>query len=255
MMTRAVISRGSVMHARHATANNHFSYGIFTLCLPLSGLANLKVAGLGINRFNLMSVLERDHGPRDGSPLLPWIRAVLAMHGLDEVADGEVVLQTMPRLCGYAFNPVSFWYCLDKQQRIRAVLAEVSNTFGEHHNYFVAHEDARPIEPGDVLNARKVFHVSPFFPVRGEYRFQFGLQGRELTVGINYIDSGMRVLTTRLAGRIEPLTAKRLWRAWLACPAMSFGVIARIHWQALKLLAKRVPFLGSKPLPIAQDAS
>ena len=94
---------------------------------------------------------------------------------------------TMPRMLGYVFNPVSFWFCRDRSGALRAVLCEVNNTFGESHCYLVHHDDLRPIEPDAWLDGRKAFHVSPFLPVEGGYRFRFRLdertrpRGRELS--------------------------------------------------------------------------
>ncbi|GAA5168415.1 DUF1365 domain-containing protein [Viridibacterium curvum] len=236
------------MHERHAPAVHRFVYRHFTLRLPLSQLAGLRVPLLGINRRGLMAVHERDHGPRDGSPLLPWIRAQLARNGLAEIADGEVILQTLPRLFGYVFNPVSFWFCHDSQGALRAVLAEVSNTFGGHHNYLVAHPDGRVIGPDDEIAARKLFHVSPFLDVQGTYRFRFRERGGFLFVAIDHADdAGETVLSTRMSGRLQPLTGRSLLRAWLSSPLLTFAVIGRIHWQALRLLVKRVPFVGARP--------
>ncbi|MDB5815535.1 MAG: cyclopropane fatty acid synthase [Rhodocyclales bacterium] len=246
MTPQASVSFGAAMHARHAPVRNRFSYGLFTLCLPLSKLAELRLPLFSINRFNLLAFHERDHGARDGSPLLPWIRELLTRHDLAQVADGEVMLQTLPRLFGYVFNPVSFWYCLDHDGQIRAVLAEVNNTFGGHHNYLIAHADGRAIENDDVLSARKILHVSPFFPVRGEYRFRFSQHNACLGVALDYYDGGMKMLSTRLSGRPLPLTTRNLLAAWMRCPLLTLGVIARIHWQALRLLFLRVPFLGAR---------
>ena len=246
MKPDACVSYGAAMHERHAPVSNRFSYGLFTLCLPLSRLGELRLPLLGINRFNFMAFHERDHGARDGSPLLPWIRELLARHGLGEIANGEVMIQTLPRLFGYVFNPVSFWYCLDNDNQIRAVLAEVNNTFGGHHNYLIAHVDGRIIENDDVLSARKLLHVSPFFPVRGEYRFRFWQRGGYAGVALDYFDGGMKMLTTRLSGRPQALTTRNLLAAWLRCPLLTLGVIARIHWQAVRLLMLRVPFLGAR---------
>ncbi|MFT3736147.1 MAG: DUF1365 domain-containing protein [Rhodocyclaceae bacterium] len=247
-MTRAEIAVGSVMHERHAPASHRFAYAHFTLRLPLSQLPALRVPLLGINRAGLMSFHERDHGPRDGSALLPWIREVLVRHGLAGVADGEVVLETMPRLFGYVFNPVSFWYCHDRAGGLRAVLVEVNNTFGGQHDYVIAHPDGRVIGPDDLFETRKAFHVSPFLDVRGSYRFRFRQRGGHGFVAIDHFDDvGQRLLTTRLAGRRQPLDGRSLLRAWLRCPLLTLAVIARIHWQALRLLIKRVPFVGARP--------
>lgn len=247
------LSLGAVMHARHVPVEHRFAYSAFTLCVPLSRLRAIDLPLLRVNRPAPLALYEKDHGARDGSPLLPWIHALLARHGVDS-ADGEIVLQTVPRLFGYVFNPVSFWYCHDRDGKLRAVLAEVNNTFGDRHNYLVVHPDQRPIEADDVLVAQKVFHVSPFFPVQGEYRFRFTRRGSQLTVGIDYWDAGVKQLTTRLAGQDRPLTSRALLGALLRCPLLSVGVIVRIHWQALRLALRRVRF-HSRPLPPAEETT
>lgn len=248
----ATVCFGAVMHKRHVGARNRFVYPTAFLRLPLGSVDRLSVPLLGIDRFNAFAFLSRDHGRRDGSPLLPWMREILRHHGLAEVCDGEVVLQTMPRVLGYVFNPVSFWCCHDAAGKLRVVLAEVSNTFGEHHNYLVHHPDCRPIEHGDELRASKVFHVSPFFPVRGEYRFRFESRGAVHAVAIDYWDGGEQQLTTRVGGRAQALTGGAMRKWMLRYPFMTLGVVARIHWQALRLALKRVSF-HRKPLPPIEE--
>lgn len=245
---------GQVMHHRFVPAGNRFVYPLFYLRLPLSQLDALRVPLLGINRFNLIKLDFRDYGARDGGHPLPWVRGMLKAQGLDEIANGEVVLQTFPRLLGYVFNPVSFWFCHDAAGALRAVLAEVSNTFGERHNYIVAHPDARPIASEETLTARKVFHVSPFFPVSGEYRFLFRGQGDARHVRIDYHDNGERVLATSISGRARALTGRALAAAVLRFPFMTLGVITRIHLQALKLWRLRVPFYR-KPQPPLEETT
>ncbi len=243
---------GSVMHARHAPVVNRFSYPLFFLRLPLSRIAMLNMRMLGVDRLAPMRVNLADHGSRDGSNPIDWARALLRRHGID--ADGEIVLQTMPRLMGYVFNPVSFLFCHDAQSQLRAVLCEVNNTFGERHNYLVAHADGRPIGPSDSLWARKVFHVSPFFPVRGEYRFRFVRRGAVRAVAIDYYDGGQLMLTTRVAGRAQPLSEAALLAALLRFPLMTLGVVARIHWQALRLALRRVTIFR-KPQPPLEETT
>lgn len=245
------VCRGSVMHARHLPALHRFTYSLFFLRLPLSRLEQLAGALLRIDRPGVLSLRYRDHGARDGSPPLPWIRRLLEAEGV-RGADGEVVLQTVPRLFGYVFNPVSFWFCHDRGGALRAVLCEVRNTFGEHHNYLVAHPDSRPISEADSLWARKVFHVSPFFPVRGDYRFRFSAEGGHSLVCIDYFEDGQRLLSTRLMGVAAQLNSGNLARAVLRFPLQAVAVVTRIHWQALRLWAKRVPFFR-KPEPPLQE--
>ena len=243
---------GAVMHERHVQAHNRFIYPTAFLRLPLTRLATLRAPLLGIERGNVFSFRNRDHGARDGSPLLPWIHALLRAQGVAEICDGEIVLQTMPRIFGFVFNPVSFWFCHDRAGALRVVLAEVSNTFGERHNYLVHHPDQRPIVSGDELRATKCFHVSPFFPVRGEYRFRFEQRGAVHAVSIDLWDGGELQLSTRLSGRAQALDGGAM-RKWLARqPFMTLGVVARIHWQALRLALRRVSFFRKPPPPIEE---
>ena len=245
---------GAVMHERHVRAHNRFVYRTAFLRLPLSRLDEIEVPLLGIDRPNVFSFRNRDHGPRDGSALLPWLRGILGRRGLSGVCDGEVMLQTMPRVLGYVFNPVSFWFCHDRSGALRVVLAEVNNTFGEHHNYVVHHPDLSPIGPGDELVAQKLFHVSPFFPVRGQYVFRFEDRSSVHAVSIELWDSGVRQLSTRVGGHAEPLSGGAMAKWLLNQPFMTLGVVARIHWQALRLAIRRVSFHRKPPPPIEETS-
>ncbi len=250
---RAWLYSGQVMHRRFSPAAHGFRHRLFFLRLRIDGPAVALPWLCSRNRWNLCSFHDADHGPRDGSALEPWIRAQLARHGLD-CADGAIWLQTFPRVLGYVFNPVSFWLCHDRAGALRAVLAEVSNTFGEHHNYLLAHEDARPIAAGDWLEARKVFHVSPFFPVSGGYRFRFSDAGERCNFRIDYEDAQGHRLVTAIGGRARPLTAAGIGGALLRHPALTLGVMLRIHYHALRLWLKRVPFFP-KPLPPVEETT
>jgi DUF1365 family protein len=181
---------GAIGHRRRRPVVNAFRYPAFCLRLPLSRLAELPSRGIALDRRGAIAFHERDHGPRDGSPLLPWIRARLAREGVD--ADGEVVLHAFPRMLGYVFNPVSFWVAYDRRGAVRAVLAQVNNTFGEQHEYLVAHADRRPIRDGEPLEARKVFHVSPFCDVRGRYAFRFAFGGARWRASTTSTATGRR---------------------------------------------------------------
>jgi hypothetical protein len=242
---------GEVMHSRLRPRRNRFVYRVFFLRVRVDRLDALRGPLFSLDRWNLFSLHRRDHGARDESELEPWIRGLLAHEGLDS-ADGEIWLQTFPRMLGYVFNPVSFWLCHDRAGALRTVLCEVNNTFGERHNYLLAHPDQRPILPGDRLTARKVFHVSPFCEVEGRYRFQFDLTGETCAVRIDYADAQGPLLATAVRGRSKALTARSLVRAFLGYPWMTLGVIVRIHWQALRLWVKGVPFFSKPPPPIQE---
>lgn len=238
---------GHVMHRRLRPAVNAFAYPVFFVRLPLARLADADNALFRIDRPGLMSFHQKDHGPRDGSPLLPWIQKLLRQHGLPD--DGEVVLQTFPRVLGYVFNPVSFWYCHDRDGKLVAVLAEVSNTFGGHHDYLLFNPNRSPLRDGQELKAAKQFHVSPFCEVEGSYRFRFQVREQRAVAHIDYDDASGPLLLTAISGRTQALTASALLAAFLRMPLLTIGVMARIHWQALKLWIKGVPFVGAHAKP------
>lgn len=237
---------GHVMHRRLRPAGNRFVYPVFFVQLPLRRLAEAACPVFSIDRPNLLSFRSRDHGPRDGSALLPWIERRLADAGLR--ADGEIMLQTFPRVLGYLFNPVSFWYCHDRDGRLIAVLADVHNTFGGSCDYLL-HEHGAPLADGGVLRAAKRLHVSPFNQVTGRYRFRFVRGAARELVRIDYDDSEGELLHTAISGVAHAWSTRALLAAFLRMPFLTLGITARIHWQALKLWLKGVPFHGADPGP------
>lgn len=237
-MTRSVaggLVLGKVFHQRLRPRAHAFRYSVPYLCVPLSRTD-------WFDRGGLVALNSADHGARDGAPLEPWMRAILRQHALDRVCDGEILLLTLPRQFGYVFNPVSFWYCLDRQGGLRAVLCEVANTFGDAHNYLVAHDDGRPIDPDEWIQGRKVFHVSPFLPVEGVYRFRFAVDEGAVDAQIHYHDSQGLMLATSLGGTRCTLDRIAVLRRFVANPLVALAVIFRIHWQAFGLWRKRTRF-------------
>lgn len=248
MNPRPQLFLGHVMHRRLRPVVNAFVYPVFYVQLPVRDLAAGNCGIFGVDRSNLLSFRSRDHGARDGSPLLPWIQALLREHGLAD--DGEIMLQTFPRVCGLLFNPVSFWFCHNRAGELIAVLAEVNNTFGGHHNYLL-HRAGAALRDGEELRADKLFHVSPFNEIEGGYRFRFHLARPIPLARIDYDDADGELLLTAISGKAQAWTARALLGAFLRMPLLTAGVVFRIHWQALKLWLKGVPFRGahvSQPL-------
>lgn len=238
-----LIGLGQVRHTRLRPARNAFAYPTYFLLLPMRRLRDRPAAALLRNRFGLISFHDRDHG--DGrADSLAWLEETLAREGVHD-ADGEVWLHTYPRVLGLTFKPVSFWYCHRDDGSLAAILAEVNNTFGERHVYLLRGEQ---LHFGQELRAAKVFHVSPFCAIEGDYRFRFMRTAERIVARIDHDDRVGPLIETSVSGRLEPLDAASTRRAFFGVPLMTLGVIARIHWQALKLWAKRVPFFH-KPAP------
>ncbi|MFM0552955.1 DUF1365 domain-containing protein [Paraburkholderia sediminicola] len=239
---------GKVMHERQRPKHHRFTYPVFCVRCDLDRLASLDSAWFGIDRWRPLSVYRRDHGPRDGSDLATWMREQLSAAGIEE-ANGRIWLQAFPRVFGYAFNPVSFWFCHDRDGQLRALLAEVRNTFGERHSYLLSANDNAPITANTRLMCRKVLHVSPFCRVEGGYTFRVKEACNSASVSIDYHDADGLLIRTALGGRLTPLTRASALAALLRQPLLTVGVVARIHWQALRLALKKAPFYGEHPAP------
>jgi DUF1365 family protein len=252
MPIRDWLYSGTVLHRRLRPKANAFRYAVFFLRFPLDRIDELPNLVFSVNRFNLLSFHFADHG--DGRTPRAWIGELLAAEGIHD-ADGEIVLQTFPRVLGFVFNPVSFWYCHGADGTLRAILAEVNNTFGERHCYLLRAGEGLPIRQGQELAAAKVFHVSPFCRIEGGYRFRFHEAARDgarqVVARIDYHDAEGALLLTSVSGRARAFSAPALIRAFITHPLMTMGVVARIHWQAARLFLKGVPFVR-KPAPPAQ---
>ena len=153
-------------HGRKGPVSNAFRYAIDYVLIDLAAERPLPTL-FSRNQFNLMSLFDSDHGgaPKEGRGLA-WARDVLKAENLP--GQERILLLAQPRLLGHVFNPVSFWLCLDAKDKLRVVIAEVSNTFGQRHSYLCYKDDLSPITAKDRLGAQKIFHVSPFQPVEGD---------------------------------------------------------------------------------------
>lgn len=254
-MLNPLINFGQVKHSRLRPVKNRFSYGVFTLKIPMRERARnpnlLQQHGIGDNRWAFYSFYDADHGDASRDSLA-WVESIFTQEGIS-IVDGEIWLQTFPRVLGYVFNPVSFWIYTDAKQAVRAILAEVNNTFGERHCYLLHKQDGSELRSGETLVSQKIFHVSPFCDVSGEYRFRFlfskdSMRKVDSVCRIELFTDQAPLIYTSISGQDYPLSKSSLKRAKLHYPMMTFGVITRIHWQALKLWLKGVPF-HSKPAP------
>jgi len=245
---------GSTFHGRRGAVENAFTYSIDYVMLDAEAPHPRAPWLFGRNRAGLAALHDTDHGgpPKQGRGA-PWAREVLAAHGLADLTGGALMLLAQPRMLGHVFNPVSFWLAHDAEGRMRAVIAEVSNTFGDRHSYLCVRDDRQPITREDTLSAQKIFHVSPFQPIGGGYTFRFDIRRDRVGVWIDFSTGNEGVLAT-LTGKRGPLTTRAVLRSALRRPFGARRVLALIHWQALKLWWKGAPY-RVRPEPPEREVS
>jgi uncharacterized protein len=218
----AQIGIGVVRHRRLRPVAHAFAYRTYFLMLPMRSLRVQACRALNRNRFGWLSFHDHDHG--DGrADALAWIDDLLLGEGIRD-AHGEVWLHCYPRVLGYAFKPVSFWHCERADGTLAAIVVEVNNTFGERHCYLLAGDD---LGYGRDLSARKVFHVSPFCTVNGQYRFRFmrtaagAHDGGRCVARIDHEDSQGSLLLTSVSGQLLPLNAASVPSARSQCQKLT----------------------------------
>ncbi len=241
---------GQTYHGRKGEIANAFRYSVDYVLFDAE--AGLRMPSFfRRNAPALASVWDRDHGgaPHKGRGA-DWVRDVLQQYQIAGVTKIELLAQ--PKVLGHVFNPVSFWLCR-KAEALIAVIAEVTNTFGERHSYLVHHPDQRPIAPEDRLQARKIFYVSPFQPIEGGYEFRFDITEDRVGVWIDY-SRGKGGLIATLTGRRKALTNRSILGMLLRRPFGSRRVLALIHWQALKLWWKGARY-RTRPTPPQEEVS
>ncbi len=195
------------------------------------------------NKPGLISIQDKDHGFRDGRPLRAFVEYALAQQNL--IAFGaRITFVTIPRLLGYAFNPISFYYCYDKQGRLGAVLHQVKNTFGGQVAYLL------PVHGEGLIrqSAPKRMYVSPFFDMRGGYRFALTPPGEKLAVSIQYGDATQKRMTATMVLIAQPFTDASILRLLAQMPFAPMKVMMAIHWQALKLYLRGAKFHSVPPI-------
>jgi len=241
------VVRARVVHSRREPVSNSFAYGIECLLLDEALLAGTRKSRLfSYGRPNLVSLHPSDHGIPDCDGM-EGARRVARDAGVSGIE--TVLLLTHPRYWGYTFNPVSFWFLVGAADNLRAVLAEVHNTFGDRHGYFCKGENGADIGRDRWIVAAKRFHVSPFFDIAGEYRFRFLLDEARVAVRIVYDDGAGGGLDTAIAGSRRPFNDRELALSLLRRPFGAARTTALIHWQALRLWRKGVPFRRRPPPP------
>lgn len=253
-MAESALYVGRVTHRRVSPRPHELAYRVYWLAMDVDELAATarRLSWLSLDRFNLFSIHARDYGDGSARPLRQQVSETLGRAGLAH-AGARIVLFTMPRVLGYAFNPISIYFCHDAEGRLAATLYEVNNTFGERHSYLfkVAENEARPI----VQTHAKAFYVSPFLPMDMAYEFRLLPPDEEMGLSIATRDAGGPVLFAAMTGRRRALTGPALLRVFFTHPLLTLKVVAGIHWHALRLWLKRVPLAPRRPPPPPEPVS
>ncbi|MFD2255690.1 DUF1365 domain-containing protein [Luteolibacter algae] len=242
----------SINHTRVLPKKHRFDYRVFMLAVDLDRFPKLSL--LSKNRFNLFSVDQRDHINTDPSKTLREnLIAWLSQQGQSIPGDSRIHLVTFPRILGYSFNPVSFYYIYSKENQYLTAIAEVTNTYREMKLYHLGGVTDGKIDH----HTAKRFYISPFSNPNDSFRFRLGGLCRDWRVNIDNLSGTEVTLFSSIRGRKRPMTDLRLLWFAVKYPLLSILIIIRIHYQALVLFCKKVPYFKKTTdiLPESRQAS
>ena len=238
MIKESFLYNGEVIHKRFKPKQHYFKYKVFSLLIDLDELDTIHkfIPFFSYNKFNLISFFDKDHGNRDGSSLISWVKNNLNKLSIKH-NNIKIKLLCYPRILGYVFNPLSIFFIYGENSKLIAILYEVKNTFGEQHTYAFKieskHEKIRN-------NCEKKFYVSPFMDLSSKYYFKVLPPGEKLSVIIDQRDEEGKLLFASQDGRRTNLTSKNLLFSYIKHPFMSFKIIVAIHFEALRLWMKGI---------------
>ena len=240
MINHPILIDGDIMHHRLFPKQNSFNYKSSYIAFPVSKSNELKKTVFSLNKFNLFSLYKSDYGDGNTEDLTRWLNTILQENNINNI--DNIVLVTHPRLLGYAFNPVSFWLCFDKDDNLIAVLNEVKNTCGQKHHYLCFKDNLLPITSNDCLEAKKEFYVSPFMQIEGYYKFRFDIQANQLNFFINYFVDDKLKLCTSLKCKTKKFSNVNLILSSFKNPFFTFKTTILIYYQAAKLYLKSIKY-------------
>ncbi len=240
---------GFVTHKRFFPKKHDLKYNVFYIYADIDALPKIaqNTRLFSFNRFNLFSFYDRDHATRDGQPIRPWIEKYLEQKGLQHLVGHRIMVLCYPRILGYVFNPLTVYFIFGDNDQIGAILYEVKNTFGEQHGYLLnVKKDANPKKLEQYC--AKNFHVSPFMDIEGDYHFTLNVPDQRLSLNIDHSVDGQKKLNAYLGGQRQEWSDKNILKNFFAYPLLTLKVIVSIHYEALFLWWKRIPFY-KKPDP------
>ena len=249
------IYAGEVVHRRFAPKPHRLKYSIFQVLLDLDHIDDdlRDLRSFSHNRFNLFGIHDRDHGPDQTdttASLKERMAAMLGDRGLYTTGD-RIFLMTMPRILGFAFNPISLYFVQNTDDTIKAVVYQVNNTFGDRHSYVLkVTDDGRHMRQ----HADKRLHVSPFMDTR-DMAYDFDLTAPEDRFALNIRltrKSSQKMLFASFVAERRTLSDKTLLSLFAGMPFMTLKVVWGIHWEALRIWLKGI---GLKPKPPTPKSS
>ena len=237
------IYNGTVIHKRFKPKLHFFKYRVFSLLIDLSDLNNLgkDITFFSYNHFNLISFFDKDHGERDGSSLIEWVKKNLDENDINS-KDIRIKLLCYPRILGYVFNPLSVFFVYDNNKNLISILYEVKNTFGEQHTYIFKIENDHLLQH----NCSKKFHVSPFIEMNCNYFFRILKPSEKISVVIDQYQLDEKILFASQDGKRVDFNSKELLKSYIKHPLMTFKIISAIHFEAFKLWLKGIKFIKKK---------
>ncbi len=243
-MSGAFAYEGAVTHRRLKPKRHFLKYHVFSFLLDVDKIddAARRLRWFSRGRFNLFSFYDSDHGSGRPEDISAYMRGVLGEAGFGDI--GQILMLCYPRMLGYAFNPLTVYYCYDPYGNLTATVYEVRNTFGGRHSYLI------PVNGGAIdQHTDKVFHVSPFNEMDLSYRFLLSAPADNIRVFIQTSDAEGPVLNAVFEGERQALSDKKLLSLFFRYPLMTVKVIVGIHWEAVKLLAKGLRLKEGAPDP------
>lgn len=246
MTVRSALYAGEVVHERLRPKKHRLKYRVFSMLVDLDELPLLdrSVKLFGYNRAAVFSFYDRDHGSAGEMTLRQWVEKLLGEAGI-ELGGGSVRVLCYPRMFGYVFNPLTVFFCYTADEKLLAILYEVSNTYGEKHTYIVPVAESGSAVIRQACN--KSFFVSPFVPMSCRYNFRLLAPCDRIVVSISQSDGDGALLSAVFSGKRRDLNDATLASMLVRYPLMTIKVIAGIHFEALRLWLKGIPVLPHRP--------